>query len=144
VAHLGWLAEKDEQYGVGKFCEICADRSRCARSRNRDQSGDWQWVRGAEFFNPGFYLLLAEYGIFHAVALSVARILSMIFSVRVRSVLYLSVSIVGFWASIYLLNPSKYGGVHLFIICWGSLVLIALDYIWRANVRHQSERLSSS
>lgn len=99
---------------------------------------------GQDFFNPDFYLLLAEYGIFHVVALSVARILSIILSVRVRSILYLSVSIVGFLASIYLLNPSKYGGVHLFIICWGSLVLIALDYIWRANARHQSERLSSS
>jgi hypothetical protein len=90
-------------------------------------------------FNPSLYLLLAEYGIFHVVALSVARILSVTFSVRIRSILYLSLSIIGFLASIYLLNPGKYGGVHLFIICWGSLALIALDYISRADGWPQHE-----
>ena len=56
-------------------------------------------------FDSGFYMLLSLYGAFHVAALSVARILSLIFSVRVRSILYLSVSIVGFLAMIYLLNP---------------------------------------
>lgn len=84
-------------------------------------------------FGPEFYLLLTAYGIFHVVALSVVRILSIVFSARVRSILYISVSIVGFLASLYFLSPSKYHGVHLFIICWASLVLIALDHNWRSN-----------
>lgn len=95
-------------------------------------------IHGQNFADPFFYALLGLYGAFHAVALLVARILSLIFSVRVRSILYLSVSIVGFLASIYLVNPLKVG-VHFFMICWGSLVLVALDYFWRANARHRSE-----
>jgi hypothetical protein len=83
------------------------------------------------FFNPAFYMLLGEYSIFHMIALSVARIFKLIFSNRIRATLYLSLSIIGFLASIYLLNPRKFGGVHLFIICWSSLVVVALDYAWR-------------
>ena len=86
---------------------------------------------GQDFFNPGLILLLVWYGCFHVVAASVARILPMIFPIPVRSILYLSLATVGFLASIYLLNPSKYGGVHLFIICWGSFILTALDYFVR-------------
>jgi hypothetical protein len=90
-------------------------------------------IDGQNFFNPSFYLLAAEYGIFHMVALSVTAILAAVFSVRIRSILYLLLSVIGLLTSIYMYNPSKYGGLHLFIICWGSLVLIALDYVWRAN-----------
>jgi hypothetical protein len=92
-----------------------------------------------DFFSPLFYMALVGYGVFHMVALSVARILSLFFSIRVRAILYLSLSIIGFLASIYLLNPREVGGVHLFIICWSSLVLIALDYAWRTNRQHWSE-----
>jgi hypothetical protein len=47
-------------------------------------------------------------------------------------------------ASIYMENPSKIGGVSLFIICWGSLVLIALDYAWGVNIQLRSEAPSPS
>jgi hypothetical protein len=100
--------------------------------------------RQISFDLPGLILLLGVYGGFHVVALSVARILSLIFSVRVRSILYLAVSIAGFLAMIYLANPIQYRGVHLFIICWGSLVFVALDYFLRANERHQDNALLSS
>jgi hypothetical protein len=94
--------------------------------------------------DASFYLLVAEYSTFHVVALSVAVILSAVFSIRVRSILYLSVSVAGFLASTYLLSPWKFGGIHLFVICWGSLVLIALDYAWRSSGRHQDEEPSPS
>jgi hypothetical protein len=88
---------------------------------------------GQNFFNPSFYLLVAEYSIFHLVSASVAAIFSVIFPVRFRSILYISLPVIGLLASIYLFSPSKYGGIHLFIICWASLVLIALDYVRRVN-----------
>jgi hypothetical protein len=99
---------------------------------------------GQIFFGPSLYILLALYGIFHIVALSVARILSLIlsliFSIRVRAILYVSLAVIGFFlASIYLLSPSEYGGIHLLIICWGSLVLVALDYAWRVHRQHRNE-----
>jgi len=78
-------------------------------------------------------LLVAEYSIFHLVSASVAAIFSVIFPVRFRSILYISLPVIGLLASIYLFSPSKYGGIHLFIICWASLVLIALDYVRRVN-----------
>jgi hypothetical protein len=96
---------------------------------------------GQDFFNPGLILLLVWYGFFHVVAVSVARILSTIFPIPVCSILYLSLATTGFLAAIYLLNPSKYGGIHLFVICWGSLVLVALDYFVR---QRSSDRLSLS
>ncbi len=99
---------------------------------------------GQDFFNPAFYLLVTEYGIFHVVALSITAILAAIFSPRLRSILYLSLSVLGFLVSIFVFNPSKYGGVHLFIICWGSLVLIALDYVWRTNRHRPDGELSST
>jgi hypothetical protein len=52
------------------------------------------------FFDPLVYLVLAWYGTFHIVALSVARILSLIlsliFSIRVRAISLLSLAIIGF------------------------------------------------
>ena len=99
---------------------------------------------GANFFDSAFYLLVTLYSTFHIVALSIAAILAAFFSVRLRSIVYLSLSVIGFLASIIVFNPSKSGGVHLFIICWGSLVLIALDYMRRANGRRRNEGLSSS
>jgi len=93
---------------------------------------------GQDFFNPSFYMLLAEYSAFHLGAWSVAMILSKILSARIRSILYLSSSIVGFLASTYLLNPMRYGGIHFFIICWGSLVLISTDFYLRANRREKN------
>jgi len=98
------------------------------------------WTMGGgelNVFDPLAYLALAWYGTFHIVALSVARILSLIlsliFSIRVLAILFLSLAVIGFLTSIYLENPTKVGGVSLFIICWSSLVLIALDNAWRVN-----------
>lgn len=99
---------------------------------------------GGKFFDAALYLLLTLYCAFHIVALSAAAILAAIFSSRLRSILYLSLSVLGFLVSLFVFNPSKYGGVHLFIICWGSLVLIALDYVWRTNRRHLNSELSST
>jgi hypothetical protein len=93
------------------------------------------------FFDPSFFLLLVPYCTFHAVALPAAAMLSAVFSIPVRCIIYLSLSVVGFLASIYLLSPSKFHGIHLFVICWGSLVLIALDYIW--NWRHHQNESSA-
>jgi hypothetical protein len=127
---------ESEFYGtvmVVKFCEIFGDRNCRSCGRNRDQPSNGEWKSWAELFDPSFYLLAAEYGIFHMVALSVTAILAAVFSVRIRSILYLLLSVIGLLTSIYMYNQSKYGGLHLFIICWGSLVLIALDYVWRAN-----------
>jgi hypothetical protein len=100
--------------------------------------------RQISFDLPGLIFVLGVYGGFHVAALSVARILSLIFSVRVRSILYLVVSIVGLLVMIYLADPIQYRGVHLFIICWGSLVFVALDYFLRAGGRHQDNALLSS
>jgi hypothetical protein len=94
-------------------------------------------------FDPLVYLVLAGYGSFHIVALSVARILSLIlsliFSIRVRAILPLSLAVIGFLTSIYLESPREVGGISLFVICWGSLVLIALDNAWSVNRQHRSE-----
>jgi hypothetical protein len=98
----------------------------------------WGGLGQLKFFDPLGYMVLAWYGTFHIVALSVVRILSLIFSIRVRVVLYLLLSIVPFLALIYLLNPREVGGIHVFIISWGSLVLIALDYAWRVNRQHRN------
>jgi hypothetical protein len=99
------------------------------------------------FLDPLVYMALWRYGTFHIVALSVARILSMImsfiFSIRVRAILLLSLAVTGFLATVYLLNPIEVGGVHLLLICWGSLVLTALDYAWKVNRQHQNELLSA-
>jgi|SRR6266550_1678455 len=96
-----------------------------------------------KLFDPLVYLALVWYGTFHIVALSVARmlslILSLISSIRVRAILFLSLAVIGFLASIYLENPRKVGGVSLFTICWGSLVLISLDYAWNVNRQHRGE-----
>src|SRR5689334_9683954 len=66
------------------------------------------------FFNPSLLILLVEYGSFHIAALSVAWILSLVFSRRVRSVLFLSLAIAGFLVSIYLFNPIVSQGLHVF------------------------------
>lgn len=98
---------------------------------------------GQNFLSPSFYLLLLECGIFHVIALSSVRISSMIFEIRIRSVLYFSVSVIGFLASMYLLSPTRYGGIHLLTICWASLALISLDYLLRASRRPQPGEPSS-
>jgi hypothetical protein len=95
-----------------------------------------------DFFGPPFYLLVWEYTVFHMAALSGAVILSRILSVRVCATLFLSLSVIGFLSSIYLLNPIKAGGIHFFMIFWGSLILIAWDYALRAKGRSQHEGIS--
>lgn len=96
-----------------------------------------------DFFNPSFYLLLVMYSIFHIAALSITAILSTILPNRIRPTLYLSLSAIGFLVSVYILGPSKLGGLHLFVIFWGSLVLVALDYAWRVNRQPREDEPSS-
>jgi hypothetical protein len=95
-------------------------------------------------FIVSLFFIVVLYGSLHVVALSIAAVLARIFSIRVRSAPYLSLSLIGFLGSIVLLSPGKPQGVHLFIIFWGSLVLIALDYFWRVNRRHKNEELAST
>lgn len=96
-----------------------------------------------DFFSASFYLVIAMYSIFHIATLSVIAILSATLSIRIRSILYISSSIMGFLVSMYILHPSTFDGVHLFVIFWGSLVLVALDYVWRANRQSSNEKRSS-
>jgi len=89
---------------------------------------------GAPIFSgPSFALLVAMYATLHAVALSFIALLSRILPLRVRVILYPVLSASGFLVSLYFLSPNEFGGIHLFVIFWGGLVLAAMDYAWRAN-----------
>lgn len=89
------------------------------------------------------WMLLTIYGFMHVVALSVASLLAIVLPARYRSGVYFGLSSLAFLASVIVLNPMKIGAVHLFTIFLGSLVLIALDYAWRANRRRRNEALSA-
>ena len=77
------------------------------------------------------------YSFMHVVALCVAALLRIGLTPRRRSKFYLILSVLGFVLSIVFLNPIKLHGVHLVVIFWGSLVVVASDYTWR--VAHQSD-----
>lgn len=94
-----------------------------------------------EFFGPGFWLLLMNYSAFHMISASIVRLFSFFFSPRVRSGFYLAFSVFGFLASLYVLQPRDAGGIHLFVVCWGSLVLIALDHFWRISQQGRSNKI---
>jgi len=104
----------------------------------------WEPLNDPTFNLIGFLWLVSMYATFHMVASSVVKIVSLICSIRVRSILYLLLSIIGLSASIYLMNPIKIRSTDLFTLCWGSLVLVSLDYAWRVKRRQRDEGLSSA
>jgi hypothetical protein len=90
------------------------------------------------------YLLLAEYAGLHLTAGMVAACLYLLLPTRVRSKVFLSLSLIGFMGSVILLNPRAFGGVHLFVIFWASLFFIALEYYWTSKKAHPNSRSSTA
>jgi hypothetical protein len=89
---------------------------------------------------PALYMLVLVYAFMHVVALSVVSLLRLFLSSKYRATVYVGLSISFFFlTSILVLNPVRIGGVHLITIFFGSLVIIASDYAWRAKRLGQRE-----
>jgi len=73
------------------------------------------------------------YSVLHMVALAFALLISAFLNIRLRSKVYIVISVIGLIGSILLFIPSRTGGVHLFVVYWASLCIISLCYMWIIN-----------
>jgi len=85
--------------------------------------------------NPiiSFLSLFWFYGVLHIISASATRLVAFFWKPHFRSVLYVAASVIGFLASLIFLPFDKYHGFHLFVIYWGSLLLISIDYFGRVR-----------
>ncbi len=81
---------------------------------------------GDSFDYSSFYLLVVEYGILHAGALSVGTVLAWALPRAFRPLLFLCSSSIFLVASTIIFNPSQYHGLHFVIILATSLVLMSI------------------
>jgi len=75
------------------------------------------------------FVLVVLWCMLHIISVSAASVTAIFFRGRVLSLVYVISSVSGFLASIFFFYRT--GGVHLFIIFCGSLVLISVDYFRR-------------